>query len=229
MTVSHEISLDNLSVCIGMPSSRDIHPLVVKSMFATKDLCSKHGISCSLAMVAGNAVVQWARDEVVDLLLQSDANRFFFVDSDMVWEPEDFMSLLALSQRRDIVCAAYTAKRDQPTFFIRYDESKPLRADEYGLIEILGVGLGFTVMRREVVQEVSDSSVAIHDEITSRDIPSIFHIGTHNGSRRGEDMSFFERITDLGHKIYLDPSISLGHLGLKVYKGCPLDAFQELK
>lgn len=222
MTVSHEISLDGLSVCIGMPSSRGISPLVIKSMFATKDLCQNLGVPCQLAMVVGNAVIQWARDDVLDLLLESDANRFFLIDSDIVWNAEDFMRLLALSQKRSVVCASYPAKKDNPTFYIRHNA--PIVADEYGLVEVLGVGLGFTVLRRDVVEAVSDKAPTTHDEISGKDIPNVFMIGNHNGNRKGEDMSFFEKVAGLGHKIYLDPSIELGHIGTKVYRGSVINA-----
>jgi len=223
----HKIGIDNLSVCIGMPSSRNIDPLVVKSMFLTQALCMSHGIPCQLAMIAGNAVVQWARDEVIDLYLQSDANRLFCIDSDIVWEPEDFMRLLALSQKRDIVCAAYPAKKEPATFYIRYDKSGTIEADEYGLLEILGIGLGFTVFQREVIEKISESSPKLYDEISQRELASIFHIGNHKGKRRGEDMSFFESLTDLGYKVHLDPSVELGHIGHKVYRGKIMDVLER--
>lgn len=224
---SHNISLDNLSVCIGMPSSRDIHPLVVKSMFLTQGMCIRHGIPCQLAMVAGNAIIQWARDEVMDLYLKTDANRLFCIDSDIIWEPEDFMRMLALSQKRDIVCASYPAKKDNPTFYIRHDKTSTIDADEYGLLEILGIGLGFTIINREVIEKISESSPKLYDEISERAISSIFHVGNHEGNRRGEDMSFFESLIDLGYKVHLDPSIELGHIGTKVYRGKIMDALKR--
>jgi len=224
---SHKISMDNISVCIGIPSSRDIHPLVVKSMFSTQSMCIKHGIPCQLAMVAGNAIIQWARDEVVDLYLKTDSSKLFCIDSDIIWEPEDFMRLLALSQKRDIVCASYPAKKDNPTFYIRYDKSKTIDADEYGLLEILGIGLGFTVINREVIEKISESSPKLYDEISDREIASIFHVGNYKGSRRGEDMSFFESLIDIGYKVHLDPSIELGHIGTKIYRGKIMDALKR--
>jgi hypothetical protein len=216
------INLDGLSVCIGMPSTRDIHPLTVKSLFSTQALCSQMGIPCSLAMVAGNAVIQWARDEVIDLFLKSEASRLFWIDSDMIWEAEDFMRLLALSKVKDVVCASYPAKMDQPTFYIRYQE--PVVMDEYGLIEVMGAGLGFCVVTRAAVQMVADSAEQLFDEIAQKSIASIFKVGVFQGKRRGEDMSFFDTLAELGYKTYLDPSITLGHIGTKVYKGKAMDA-----
>lgn len=227
MTISHEINLSGLSVCIGIPSTRGFNPLVVRSLFGTKEICAKYQIPCHLAIISGNAVIQWARDEIVDLMLQSDANRFFMIDDDIIWEPEDFMRLLALSKNRDVVCASYPAKREPNTFYIRHDNSAPLVMDEYGLVEVQGVGLGFAIMGRQVVEAVAEASSRVRDEITGKEYASIFQVGTFQGNRRGEDMSFFEAITSLGYKIHLDLSVELGHIGTKVYKGRAMEAFSD--
>lgn len=224
-----KIVLDGISVCLGMPSMTGVHSLTVRSLFASQALCLKMGIQCDLAMTHGNSVVQWARDEIIDLFLQSSAERLFFLDSDIVWEANDFMRLLAFSQERGVVCASYTAKTDDPTFYIRYDKSKPFEPDEFGLVEIQGAGLGFTVVRREIIEKVVENSPKIYDEISDKTIASVFKIGQVDGNRRGEDMAFFEKINDLGFKIYMDPSIELGHVGTKVYRGKAANAFTELK
>lgn len=225
-----DIKLDGLSVMVGIPATRDFHPWTVKSLLATSQMCQRMGIPCQLGLVAGNAVVQWARDEVVDIFLQSQANRLFWIDSDMVWKPEDFMRMLALSQRREVVCATYPAKIDQPTFYVNYDQSKPLESDDLGLLDVWGVGLGFTVMRREVVEKLVANAPRIYDEISGRELAEVFRVGgvAANGrrSRRGEDMAFFRDILDLGYKVLLDPQVDLGHIGVKKYEGSVKDALQ---
>ena len=219
----HKINLDGLTVCIGMPAYSDLDPRVVRSLFDTQLLCLKHRIICELAMVIGNSCPTWARDEVLDLFLQTDANRLFCIDSDIVWEPDSFLRLLALSTKRKIVCGSYVAKKDQPTFFIRYDENKTIEADEYGLLEIDGLGLGFTVLDREVVENITSKSEKVYDEVQKKSIPAIFRRGRDDGKRKGEDMAFFEDLQKLGYKIYIDPSIELGHIGRKIYTGKIMD------
>ena len=216
--MNYDIGMDGLSVCIGMPASRDIHPLTVKSLLGTYSLCNQFKIPCQFTLVAGNAIVQWARDEVVDLFLGKEANRLFWIDSDIIWEPEDFMRLLALSQKRDVVSATYPAKKDIPTFYVHREE-KPIETDEYGLIDIYGVGLGFTVMSREVVEKVHNKAPKVYDEISARETAQIFKVGYIEGKREGEDMAFFREIRELGYKIKLDPSIDLGHIGTKIFRG----------
>jgi hypothetical protein len=219
-----QIKLDGLRVAVGIPAGRDFHALTVKSLLGTFNLCNTVGVHAQLALVANNSIVQWARDEVIDLFLQTNCNRLFWLDSDMVWEPEDFMRMLALSQERDIVCATYPAKKDQPTFYVNYDP--PFVSDDLGLFEVKGVGLGFTVMNRRVVEALVNQSPKAKDEISGKEIAQVFRVGIKDGKRIGEDMAFFEDARSLGFKVFLDPLVKLKHLGIKQYEGSIMDAIQ---
>lgn len=221
-----DLSLAGLSVMVGMPAARDLPPATVKSLLGTFTKCQAVNVPCQLGMVTGSAIVQWARDEVLDLFLASDANRLFWIDSDMVWEPAQFLRLLALSQVREIVCAAYPAKREQPTFFLNYDK-KALTQDAYGLLEINGIGLGFSVMRREVVEHVARNAGRVIDEVSGKEMPSVFRIDTCGRNRRGEDIAFFHDLRALGYRVWLDPFVDLGHIGTKTYTGSIRDALHR--
>lgn len=225
--MSVDISLDGLRVTVGIPAGRDFHALTVRSLLETFNKCQTMGIHAQLALVANNSIVQWARDEVVDLFLQTDCNKLFWIDSDMVWDPNDFIRMLALSQKRDIVCATYPAKKEPATFYVNHDP--PLISDDLGLFEVKGVGLGFTVMSRKVVEALVDNAPKALDEISGKEIPQVFRVGMVDGKRIGEDMAFFEDARKLGFKVYLDPLVKLKHLGLKQYEGSILDALKTDK
>ena len=218
------INLDGLSVAVGIPAGREFHALTVKSLIGTFGKCQTMGIPAQLATVAGNAIIQWARDEVIDLFLQTDCNRLFWIDSDIVWEPDDFIRMLALSQKRDIVCATYPAKKEPTTFYVNHDP--PLVMDDLGLFEIKGAGLGFTVMTRDVVMALVDNSPKAVDEISGKEVSQVFKVGIKDGKRLGEDMAFFDDARKLGFKVFLDPLVKLKHLGLRQYEGSILDALQ---
>lgn len=224
-----QIDLKGLSVMVGMPAGRDLPGLTVKSLMGTQSLCRDVGVPFQFGMVIGSAVVQWARDEVIDLFLQSNATRLFWIDSDMVWEPEQFMRLLALSQYRDVICAAYPAKKEQPTFYVNWEPEAGLKQGEYGLLEINGIGLGFTVMSRRVVEELAANADKVIDDVSQREMAAVFRIGqTPTRRRQGEDMAFFADIRALGYKVLLDPTVDLGHIGTKEYRGAIKDALVQL-
>jgi hypothetical protein len=218
-------SLEAISVMLGMPAGRDLPALTVKSMLGTQAICRDAGVPFQLGMVTGSAVIQWARDEVVDLFLQSQATRLFWIDSDMVWQPEQFMRLLALTAVHDVVCAAYPAKREQPTFFVNWGAGG-MAQNEFGLLEIKGVGLGFTVMTRKVVEELAARAPRTVDDVAQHEMASVFRVGrTPEGRRQGEDMALFQDIRSLGYTVWMDPQTDLGHIGPKTYTGSIRDAF----
>lgn len=226
-----DIKLDGLSVMIGCPAGRDLHALTVRSLLGTFSLCHKLGIPCQLGAVAGSSVIPWARDEVVDLFMKSDANRLFWIDSDMAWEPEDFMRLLAMSQQRAVICATYPAKTDPPTFYVLHDKSRPLEADDLGLVEIMGAGLGFAVMQREVIERLVANAPQVLDEANNRRLAEVFRVESmehpeRGRVRRGEDMAFFADIRALGYSVLLDPDVNPCHIGPKVYTGSIRDALK---
>jgi hypothetical protein len=63
----------------------------------------------------------------------------------------------------------------------------------------------------------------IIDDVNRREIASVFRIDAVNGRRRGEDIAFFSDIRALGHKVWLDTTIDLGHIGSKTYRGTVRD------
>jgi len=147
-----------------------------------------------------------------------------------VWEPEDFMRLVALSQLHPVVCGVYPAKREQTTFYLYRDEQAVLLANEQGLLEVWGMGLGFTVTRREVIESLVAKAPRVWDDAGDRELAEVFRIGGVDDKgrrrRRGEDIAFFADIRAAGYKVLLDPEVSLGHVGTKVYTGSVKDALK---
>ena len=224
-----DVDMRGLSVMFGCPAGRDFHPYTVRSIIETVQACAKMGVSFTPGMVAGMSVIQWARDEVLDMFLQSDANRLFWIDSDMVWNVKDFMRLLALSTKRDIVCGAYPAKVEQPTFYVLHDQQEGMTKGEYGLFEIHGIGLGFTVMTRKACEAIAKDAPRVRDALGNKEMAGVFRIDTVDGERRGEDMAFFADLRKLGFKVWLDPEVKLGHMGMKKYEGSISNALQSVQ
>jgi len=222
------VPLDGMSVTVGIPAGRDFDPRVVKSILGTFNTCYRMNIPCDLGMVANCAIVTKARDEVIDLFLKSENKKLFWVDSDMVWTPDQFIRMLALSTLYGVVCAAYPAKLDQKTFYMKYDEAAGLTRNEHGLFEIHGIGLGFTVMDRRVIEDVVSTKPRYKDQVNNREMAAVFRTDILDGNFRGEDIAFFDDIRAAGHKVFLDPDTALGHIGTKEYRGSILDAFKPV-
>lgn len=223
MTETRSISLGNVTVAIGFPAHRPIPPMTLMSMVKTIHKLTEMGIGMDVIMeISGNVIM--SRDGVLDSFLKGDKDKLFWIDSDMVWEADDFIRLLAISTQVDIVCGAYPAKTDGNQFYA--DVVGRQTGNELGLVEINGIGLGFTVMDRKAVEQIAAQAPRVLDQITHRDMASVFRFDVFNGNRRTEDMAFFADLRGMGYKIWLDPMIDLGHVGDKEYRASVMDVLR---
>jgi hypothetical protein len=178
------------------------------------------GVDLDICVTAGASVVNEARNLVLHFFLQTQADYLFWVDSDITWRTSDFFKMLRHSTIHGIVMAAYPAKTDSAPF--KFELTGELPTD--GLYPARSGGLGFTIMPRSVVEQLADLAprVDIGDE---RDVADVFRIDrvVVDGRRtaRGEDNALFADLQRLGHTVWLDPDVQLGHVGSKVYAADP--------
>lgn len=215
-------SLDvaGLSVFLAMPAHSNISPLTVASLLNTKTECFERGIPLHIEINHGTHLPHHTRTQQAWSFLKTRCNRLFWIDSDMVWEAKDFTRLLALSTVMDVVAGAYIAKQDPPIFMFGGGLPEELEANEWGCIPVGGLGLGFTCVSRIVVEFLAaDAPLQKFHTAGTEPIPHIFRYGeSGDGNGQGEDMAFFEDCRKHGFPVWCDPTITLGHVGTKVYR-----------
>lgn len=220
------VDLTTKSVAIGFPTGFTVPWRTAHSLARTAHACALRKIDMTILDVVGSSIITTARSLVVQRFLESDKQRLFWIDSDMVWEPEDFLRLLALSHKLSVVCAGYPLKRDSNgNEFVIFTDGRQVTMNQYGLLEIEGAGLGFCVMDRAVVEAVAAGKPTVFNQGTGTEMREVFRIDAFDGKLRGEDMAFFADVREAGHKVWLDPTIQLGHVGEKVYTGDLVKAF----
>lgn len=211
-----------MSVAIAMPAYGPIPAETARSLFATAQACERVGVICHLIITSG--LVELARDLALSEFLAGPCRKLFWIDADMVWEPSSFLRLLAMSTKVDVVCAAYQQKVEGlPQYVINFEPGRP--ANEYGLIPIKGAGLGFAVVDRVACQRISDWAPEIVDGLNGRTQRAVFRVDVVDGRRRTEDMAFFADLEEHGFQTWLDPMISLGHIGKREWRGRLVDTF----
>ncbi len=213
------------SVTIGMPVGKPIPVQTVVSLYATAEQMGKMGIRCELAMLQCG-VIQIARDSVLDEFLRNDTDKLFWIDSDMVWTPGDFLRLLGLATKFDIVGAAYPVKIDGPMVFHINSEACELTTNDYGLLPMNGMGLGFSIMSRRACEAVAATKPRVIEN--GREMAEVFRVDkSPTGHRRTEDIAFFLDLKAAGFEVWCDPSIELGHVGDREWRGKLFDAFPQ--
>lgn len=218
-------------VMISMPTHRDLPPMTVVSLMETGNALIRQKVPYTLEMQIGNSLVHLARTKSAHNFLKDDWTHFFCVDSDITWNSDDFLRLcmLATHPKMDVCAVTYPYKKDPLTFHMNVeDRDDVITSNEYGLIPAKSAGLGFTIVKRKVIEALAEKAQRINFKLDGyEDVASIFRSDIFEGGPRGEDIAFFDDIRELGFNVWVDPTITLGHIGSKEYKGALADHLEK--
>lgn len=202
-----------MSVMIAMPTHRALEPEVVQSLLVTQQVLSTEGTVYGIFLASGCSRVEMTRTSIVHEFLKLEYERLFWIDSDIIWTPEQFSRLLRLSEYMPIVSGSYPMKNEKGTITIK----NPGEVNEHGCISIDGAGLGFCVMRREAIVALANASPeCLYSDGQRR--KRTFRSDINGIHDRGEDIACFADLKELGFTAYVDPTCNVGHIGTKVYR-----------
>lgn len=212
-------TLDGVRVFVGMPCGPDLPFQTVSSLIKTEHALSQHGVVHDITLVSGCSIVEVARNKVLDEFLKVQAaTHLFWIDSDIEWEAQDFLRILALGTKMPIVAGIYPAKREPYTFFIGRNADAQMKANEWGCLPVPGVGLGFCCVQRRVLEGMAREAPKVTCSQSPDPVAWVFECDISGGEFRGEDIRFFEQAASEGYQCWLDPTVTLGHIGNKAYK-----------
>ena len=150
------------------------HGLYIKSSLDLQTTMNKYGIDCKFSFLFNESLITRARNYLVDEFLRSDYTHLLFIDSDIHYNPQDVIALLALD--KDVIGGPYPKKsinwgnvaqaaRNHPEM-----EAKELEqlVGEYVFnvvkgtkqftvtdpLEVMEIGTGFMLVKREVFEKM---------------------------------------------------------------------------
>lgn len=222
-----DFDISGLSVFIAIPVNRDFPWQTTRSLIETTALLKGADIPYQYQFLTQGSQIDFNRSHLAWQFLQSKHNRLFWIDSDMSWDAESFLRILALSTVLPVVGATYPVKQGPGRSFQLDITSEEQEANEYGCLEVKGMGLGFTCVQREVMEKLSAQSPKF---VRDKEVQTMmFRTGLGpDWIHRSEDMHFFKDCRDMGYKVWLDPMIELGHIGGYEYRGRLLDALVKV-
>ena len=202
-----------MKIMIGTPVYDGKLPAhYVDAMFNTYKLGVTKGHEIVPVYLCNDALVQRARNDLFQMAYDSKVDYLFFIDSDIIWNPEDFYKMLG--HNLNIVLATYPKKQDLADFVIDTDTIPDLTTP---LNDVNGGGTAFMCLSAELIKTVYEASPE-YSELHKK-CRMVFDIGIQNGSLVGEDILFCRKAKTMGYKIYLDNTINLTHIGQKLYSG----------
>lgn len=237
MEKSFEIDLGGLHLVIALPAYDGKVPTdQMVSLINTMTLCRQYGVATTVDIRAGSALIEKARAELLHkFIAHTDGTHLLFLDSDIVWQPEDAIRLLSFCTEYDSACGPYCTKEPEPDFHYTLAEGPGGRVvqNEHGLVKLLRAPLGFNCFRRSALEKVVAANqdlcfVPKRGDFKDESLCGVFATEIRpdeDGIARfyGEDIAFYRRFIDAGCDAWLDPAIVLTHVGKKDYSSRYLD------
>lgn len=162
-----------------------------------------------------DSLVQRARNDLVRMAMDGGYDTLFFIDSDVEWEPEWFFRFLARPE--PIVGAALIKKSDQESYTVKIVKKNLTKSEDDVLVQVDGLGTGFLKVDRFALEKLwLMSEPYVHDGVPNR---MVFDLKIVDGDLISEDYVMCHKWQSLGYKVWLDPSITINHNGVKKYQG----------
>jgi hypothetical protein len=230
--------------------------MYMKAALDLQGLCIKYGIEARFSFIFNESLITRARNYLADEFLRSGYTHMIFLDADISYDPNDVIAMLAMSLSKpemDIIGAPYPKKSinwgnvahaikrnpdvDPGEFqnVIGDFVFNPVRGlgNQFSVnapLEVLEVGTGFMMIRREVYEKFIESypekaylpdhrGTANFDG--SREIHAFFDCIIDPVTKRylSEDYFFCQAMRKAGAKVWLCPWMRTQHIGTYMFTG----------
>lgn len=185
----------------------------VHALITTVIALERMRIKFDVHLIPSDTYIWRARNFMANGFLEHDFTHLFFIDGDMAWPFESFLSVL--NCKEDFVGANYPRKNQYDKWAALID-NYPVIKD--GLVECNTVPTGFCKISRRVFETLvkrgelwKDDGIAKHDFFS--------HIKLADGTILGDDVSFCHRWREEGGKCFVLPDCKISHIGYEIFNG----------
>jgi hypothetical protein len=181
----------------------------------------QYGVACQMAHLSGCSVVSKARNTLAAEFLRSGCTDLLWIDSDIEFNPDDIVRLMAWASEKDIVGGVIPTRKPESPYIATLLEDEDGRFKlENGLVEAERLGTAFMLIRdyvlKTMVEKHPEWDYEDNDGVTQH---ALFDFTLKNRQYVGEDYTFCDRARADGFRIFVDPAIKLDHFGSYKYKG----------
>jgi hypothetical protein len=163
-----------------------------------------------------DVLIQRARNDLIAIAIEAQVDDLVWIDSDVCWQPGWIFKLL--SYPVDVVGGTYPKKKMPLDWPVKVIGDKIPVDPDTKLLEVDGLGTGFLRMSRKALQAVWDAEQKEYDGIKGK-AKWVCEVVVENGEIVGEDIVLCHKLQAAGFKIYLDPSMCCGHVGMHMFTG----------
>lgn len=216
-------------ICYNHTCNTEYMMSILKLLNAAKET----GLNMSFYPIFFESLVSRARNAAVAHFLEDPENtHLLFIDSDIIFEPEDVFKLLQAD--KEVIAGIYPKKyivwdrlkKNPEAERVDFPMGGTLTMTEDNLIELEYLPTGFLLISRTAIEKI----ITAHPELKYRnDIDGymsagdnfydLFKVGIRNGIYESEDWGFCSLWKGVGGKVLIHPDINVKHLGWHEYSG----------
>jgi hypothetical protein len=203
------------------------------SIFKLLNTVKDKKINCSFYPIFFESLVSRARNAAVAHFLEDKENtHLLFIDSDIIFEPEDVLKLL--KSGKEVIAGIYPKKyitwerlKNNPEAErVDFPVGGNIKMTEDNFLEMDYLPTGFLLISRKAIEKV----IKAHPELKYRnDIDGymsagdnfydLFKVGIRNGIYESEDWGFCSLWKEAGGKVLIHPEVNVKHVGWHEYEG----------
>ena len=211
----------NKNVDIAIPIAQIVEPRVLQSMMAMTNYSAHHGVHIHTIGITERQLIDDARNVLTETFLHGDREWIFWMDSDMTFPADTLVKLFKVAEDKNakMVTGVYYQRRGDslPCLWSRGQET------EEGNITGMGTNKGlknkyagsFLIISPDKKEPFEAHSAGFGCVLIHR---SVFEMMDRPWFQfvKGicsEDFYFFVNAQELGFKLWVEPTIDLGHIG----------------
>jgi hypothetical protein len=203
------------------------------SIFKLLNTVKDKKINCSFYPIFFESLVSRARNAAVAHFLEDKENtHLLFIDSDIIFEPEDVLKLL--KSGKEVIAGIYPKKyitwerlKNNPEAErVDFPVGGNVKMTEDNFLEMDYLPTGFLLISRTAIEKI----IKQHPELKYRnDIDGymnagdnfydLFKVGIRNGIYESEDWGFCSLWKEAGGKVLIHPEVNVKHVGWHEYEG----------
>jgi hypothetical protein len=225
------------------------HGMYARSIADLAAICAVHKIQLQLYYLFNESLITRARNYCADEFMRGDATHLMFIDSDIGFNPQDVIALLALASKEseyDVICGPYPKKcisweKIKHAVDKGFADKDPNNLEKYvgdyvfnpkasakeipigQPVEVMEAGTGFMMIKRSTFERYK----AAYPELSYR--PDHVRTAHFDGSR--EIHAYFDCIIDPVSRRYLSEDYNfcyhVAKMGAKVWL-CPWMSMQHV-
>jgi GT2 family glycosyltransferase len=208
----------------------------------------QYGIKFRITTLRNESLIPRARNILTAMFLEdTSSTHLMFIDADIEFEPDSIIRMLAMD--KDVIAAAYPKKTINwstvKAAALRGEENLATFGADYainlkvekgtnrvrshlGTVEVLDASTGFFLVKKSVVQQMTEHYPELHYKNDSSIDPKFnpfcyalwdTMIDPTDLRYLSEDYTFCRRWQMMGGEIWVDPNTKLNHVGSYTFEG----------